>query len=43
MDAHAGKPRIEETSTTIPTGSRVQASTRSGLPLTRNGEGEEIV
>lgn len=44
----AAKPlslnRYEEGSTTIPNGSRLQANgSRSGLPLTRYGEGEDIV
>lgn len=41
---HAGKPRTGETSTTIPCGSRVESlTTRKGLPLTGDAEGEEIV
>ena len=48
MDVQAGKlltlHRYGETSTTIPSGSRLQVyGSRSGLPLTHNGEGEDIV
>lgn len=42
MDAHAAKPRIEERSTTRATAMYTQAS-GSGMPLTANAEGEEIV